>query len=197
MIGRQQSPCIRPYPIDHQYVMEHQLVTTLMLAAVQAPIGAAVKLIAVTAIARPLGHAEGSRQRYLLASVVQRMLSDLRPQLLHQRHRMGSVGIAQKNAELLPAKPGQQVGTTQAPMQTVADMAQSLVPGVVAPAIIDGLEMVKIKNHQYQCMATAACQGDAVAQLTLEAAAVGDTGQTVGFGHLPQQRSEERRVGKA
>src|SRR5690554_755810 len=192
MIGRQQSPCIRPYPIDDQYVMEHQLVTTLMFAAVQAAIGAAVKLIAVTAIARPLGHAEGSRQRYLLASVVQRMLSDLRPQLLHQRQGMGSVGIAQQNAELLPAKPGQQVGTTQAPLQTVADMAQSLIPGVVAPAIIDSLEMVKIENHQYQCMATAACQGDAVAQFTLKAAAIGHTGQTVGFGHLAQQQLRRR-----
>src|SRR5690606_29393701 len=110
------------------------------------------------------------------------------PQLLHQRQGMGSVGTAQQNTELLPAKPGQQVGTAQAPLQTVADMAQGLVPGFVAPAIIDGLEMVKIENHQYQCMATAACQGDAVAQLTLEAAAVGDTGQTVGFGHVPQQQ---------
>src|SRR5690606_13387957 len=172
MIGRQQSPCIRSYPVDDQYVMEHQLVTTLMLAAVQTPIGAAVQLVAVTAIARPLGHAEGSRQRYLLAPVVQRMPGDLRPQLLHQRQGMGSVGIAQQTAEFLPTEPGQQVGTAQAPLQTVADVAQGLVPGFVAPAIIDGLEMVKIENHQYQCMATAACQGDAVAQLTLEAAAV-------------------------
>ena len=105
---------------------------------------------------------------------------------------MGSVGIAQQNAELLPAKPGQQVGTTQAPMQTVADMAQSLIPGVVAPAIIDSLEMVEIENHQHQCMATAACQGDAVAQFTLKAAAIGDTGQTVGFGHLAQQQLRRR-----
>src|SRR5690554_6376095 len=188
MIGRQQSPCIRPYPIDHQYVMEHQLVTTLMLAAVQAAIGAAVKLIAVTAIARPLGHAEGSRQRYLLAPVVQRMLSDLRPQLLHQRQGMGSVGIAQQYAEFLPAEPGQQVGTTKAPLLIVADMAQSLIPGVVAPAIIDGLEMVEIANHQYHGTATSTCPDDSDAELMLEAAAVVDTGQTGGYGHLPQQQ---------
>src|SRR5690606_38576235 len=105
-----------------------------------------------------------------------------------QRQGMGSVGIAQQNAEFLPTEPGQQVGTAQAPLQAVADVAQGQVPGFMAPAVIDRPEMVKIQNHQYQCMATAACQGDAVAQLTLEAAAVGDTGQTVGFGHLPQQQ---------
>src|SRR5690606_41875208 len=80
------------------------------------------------------------------------------------------------------------------PLQTVADMAQGLVPGFVAPAIIDGLEMVKIENHQYQCMATAACQSDAVAQLTLEAAAVGDTGQTRSEEHTSELQSRENLV---
>src|SRR5690606_27603781 len=104
MIGRQQSPCIRPYPIDDQYVMEHQPVTTLILAAVQTTSGATVQLGVVTAIARPRARAEGGRQGYLLAPVVQRMPVDLRPLLHHQRQGMGRVGIALKNTELHPAK---------------------------------------------------------------------------------------------
>jgi hypothetical protein len=57
-------------------------------------------------------------------------------------------GTGQEQDELLPAPAREQVAGPQPLLTCFADPAQGLVPGRMAPAVVDHLEMIDVEQQQ-------------------------------------------------
>jgi hypothetical protein len=108
------------------------------------------------------------------------------------------VGVGQQDRELIAAKSHQQIVATQVAGQAGADLAQELVPHVMAEGVVDLLEPIQVHDQQGNGPPLIS-MGQRGVQLAVQQAAVAQSGQVVGEGltvrpgqqpHLPEgQRS--------
>ena len=68
----------------------------------------------------------------------------------------------------------------------VGDLADQVVAGVVAEAVVDRLEAVDVDDHHRALAAVAGAEGDVLVELGAEAAAVEEAGQRVVVGEVAQ-----------
>ena len=111
-------------------------------------------------------------------------LEDQLAQPLGQRLGLVEAGVGQQDGELVAAEPGQHVARPQRGAQPRADLAEQVVAGVVAEAVVDLLEPVEVEQQQ-RGRAPGGRRGRATRSAALEqGAAVGQPGQLVGAGLL-------------
>ena len=98
-----------------------------------------------------------------------------------RRHR-----LRQDDRELVAAEAGRGVPGTDRALDAPADLVQHLVAEVVAPAVVDPLEVVEVDVQQPCRLPLVVPQLDRVLQPLVEEGAVREAGQRVVQGELPQ-----------
>src|SRR3989344_1373320 len=131
-------------------VPTNHAVTALLFTAIQALVGAAVKLLGATAIGGPLGKAEGGGQGNVLAAITHWLATQLRTQVFHQGFGAAAIGVAQQQPKLFTPQATQRIGGPQPMAEAVADVPQRLIASIVAVLVIHRLEIVDIQYHQHQ-----------------------------------------------
>ena len=112
---------------------------------------------------------------------------DLGEQPLGDSHRvLGRHGLRQDDRELVAAETGGRVSGAYRTLDPPADLVQHLVAEVVAPAVVDALEVVEVDVEQPSRLSLVVPQLDRVLQPLVEEGAVRQAGQRVVEGELPQ-----------
>ena len=81
--------------------------------------------------------------------------------------------------ELIATQAANHVTVAHDPAQPLRHDAQQLVAGIVAMAVIDGLEVVQVEEQYRQCRWGHRSGAECVVQTSRELAAVGQLGQAV------------------
>ena len=112
----------------------------------------------------------------------------IQPQRLQERleHALGGVGrllraddVLEQDGELVAAEARRGVGGADARGQALGDLAQDLVAGGVAEAVVDRLEVVEVEEDDRDAVLLATVAGDGVAHALDEQGAVGEVGDRV------------------
>ena len=85
------------------------------------------------------------------------------------RLRLVGVGVREQDGELVAAQPGEDVGLPQPLPEQLGDPDEELVPGEMAEAVVDLLELVQVEEHQCAVDPVPAGLGERQVQLFLEA----------------------------
>ena len=104
--------------------------------------------------------------------------------LRHAGHAAVVGEVGQDDDELVAAQARHGVARRAAPAQPVGHLAQQHVAGLVAEAVVDGLEAVEVDEQHGQRLAAALVAGQRLAQAVLHQAAVGQAGEGVVVGRL-------------
>ena len=101
-------------------------------------------------------------------------------------HLVGALraGVGQDHGKFFAAHPRHDVDDPHAAAQHLGDGAQHLVPGIVAEAVIDLLEMVHVQHQQAQGRSRAFDGGDFQPQAVVKSTPVAQAGERVGPGQL-------------
>ena len=102
-----------------------------------------------------------------------------------QRLRLVQAGVGQQDGELVAAQPGEEVAGPQGRAQARADLPEQVVAGVVAEAVVDLLEAVEVEQQQRGRARRAVAVVEHPLGLLEQRAPVGQPGQLVGAGLLP------------
>jgi len=151
------------------------------LGLVQAHVGGVQQVVGGgVGVLRQAGdpHADGHGDR---PPVVDRHRELLDAQAQPLGHHAGDVDVrrAHQQGELLAADTGQHVVLAQHLGELAGDLDKHLVAGLVAPGVVDLLEMVDIEHADGQRAAAAARERQLAAQLLVEVQAVEGAGEVV------------------
>ena len=97
-----------------------------------------------------------------------------------------AVGVGQQDGELVTTEPGDEVLLAQRPPQHRRGRHDQLVAGVVAPGVVDLLEVVEVEQQQGAARAGAGAQVEVLGQGRVEATTVGQPGEHVVVGEVGQ-----------
>ena len=109
----------------------------------------------------------------------ERLLDRLEHSPSHQLGVRGGVEGGREHGELVAPEPGEGVGLAQRRGHPAGELPQHEVPGLVAQAVVDGLEVVEVEQEQPHHVALAAGGGDRPLGPVGEEGAVGQSRQPV------------------
>ena len=98
---------------------------------------------------------------------------------LGQLERAGKVGLGQDQRELLAAIASREVDVPDPRTEDLADGPQNGVARRVAVAVVDGLEVVQVQEHERERVADAVGAAPLERELLVEGAPVREAGQAV------------------
>jgi hypothetical protein len=97
------------------------------------------------------------------------------------------VGLGREDAELIPADPGGRVLGAHRARQGAGDVAQEIVAGGVAEAVVEQLESVEIEHQNREAPLRPPVTGDLVLRAGQQQRPVGDSGQRIAEGEIAQR----------
>jgi hypothetical protein len=131
-------------------------------------------------------------------------LVERRTELVGDRTGPVSGCARQQDRELVPAQPGNRVGSSEGPAQPLADLDEQLVAMVVAEGVVDVLEPVQVQQQQRRGAQVAVGGPDGLAHAVGEQLPVGQPGKRVVQGLADQpplvthnQQQEHAKGGQA
>ena len=157
-------------------------VSALPLCPVQGPIGRREKL--ATVAARPvLGHPEAAGDGDGRAgAAAERALCERRPDALGEVERAGRVGAGQEEQELLPAPAAGEVGVADGRAEYGREAAENVVSDRMTVAVVHGLEVVEVGEHEREGGVEPLRTGDLRAERVVAVASVREPGEAVDEG---------------
>ena len=127
-------------------------VSAQTLGVVQRPVGGDDEIVDGRGVFRQAGDAEAGGDRRVREAV---LLDDV-PDTLRVRETAAFDGVHQDDRELVAPVARDDAEASRVLHQELGDVAQHLVPGAVAEAIVDFLEVVEIQQGERQRLAEAA-----------------------------------------
>ena len=113
-----------------------------------------------------------------------RVLADLGPEFLGQRHRPADVGLRHQDGELVAREAGDDVGRPDPLAHDRRHLSDQVVAGVVAERVIDQLEAVDVDDHHRALAAVAGAEGDELVEFGAETAPIEEPGQGIVIGEV-------------
>ena len=103
--------------------------------------------------------------------------------------------VLQQDRELVAAEAGRGVAGADARVEPLGDLDEHLVAGSVAEAVVDGLEVVEVEEHDGEAAALAPRAGRGVADALAEQRAVGQAGDGIVEGLVRELLLERLALG--
>src|SRR6185295_10662841 len=163
-------------------LVEADLVPALVLGAVEGLVRGAEEAVGGDDRARGVAaHAQAGGDPELLAGA-QPERAHLPPHAFGDGEGAGEVGLGEEDGELLAAVAGDDVGLADGLAEGGGQVAEHLVPHLVAVGLVDVLEVVEVEEEQRQRVVVALGAAELLAEAVLEVAVVVDGGEPVGDG---------------